>query len=102
MTWPFVSRRAYDLAIEERDRLRNELTIAQDRLLAAWNDGKIIPARPAEKLPPPPPLDPVLVEYISQFESEEGRQTAEEAVRSMEAHGMKPLAILKHFENQHP
>lgn len=102
MNWPLVSRRAYDVVTEERNRLRLELQIAQDRLLAAWTDGKVIPSRPAEKLPPPPPLDPALLDYINQFESEEGRQTAEEAIRSMEAHGMKPMAILKHFENEHP
>lgn len=102
MTWPWISRRAFDLIVEERDRLRSELTVAQDRLLNAWTEGKVIPPRAQEPLPPPEPLHPALVEYVTQFESEEGRMAAEEAVRSMQSHGMLPMAILKHFENSHP
>lgn len=96
---PWVSRFAYDALLEDRDRLRSELVTAQDRLLSAWKEGTVIPTRPAEQTPPPDPLEPVLQEYVDQFESAEGRQAAEESIRSMASHGMTVQQIWSHLEN---
>lgn len=87
---------------EEIRYLRRELTTATDRLIhARLERGAEVPPRPIET-PPPPPLPPELQEIVNQWESPESRMNEEIRIRGLMERGYSTLAILKHYENQHP
>jgi len=82
--------------------LRDELRVAQDRLLHAWHDKAIIPPRPQE-VKPPEPLPPELMDLVKDFESPEGQAAMEAKLRSMHfGQGRSVGAILRQMEDEHP
>ncbi len=83
--------------------LRDELRIAQDRLLHAWRDERaIIPPRPQPDPEPPKPLPPELMDAVNDWESPESRRIAEEKYRSLYFDkGWGVQAILREMENNH-
>lgn len=83
--------------------LREELKIAQDRLLHAWRDEKaIIPPRPTV-IEPPKPLPPELMEMVAEWESPEAQATQEAKLRSLYfERGWGVQAILRAAEDEHP
>ena len=102
MTWPWVSRRAFDVLTSERDHLRSELRIAQDRLLSAWRDDKaIIPPR-EEPVIEEEPLPQILEECVAEWESPEAQQAERARLRVLFFEKrMSEMEILKWRENQH-
>lgn len=81
--------------------LKHELREAQDRLLGAWEVGKVIPQRSDE--PPEmalPPLSPDLLAYLDEWESPESKLVVEASIRTMQAKGMTPTQIHNHFATE--
>lgn len=82
--------------------LREELRIAQDRLLHAWRDDRaVIPPRPIDVVPEEP-LPPELQAAVEEWESAESRATQTARFRAALAQGRGVPAILLDEENRHP
>ena len=85
----------------DRDRLaylERELGMANDRLYAAWQDGAVVPPRPAEPTPPPKPFSAPLEDWLAQWESAETREMYRAHALSYRASGSSDDGILKRFQ----
>tara|TARA_R110002074_G_scaffold3352_2_gene17944 strand:- start:3660 stop:3971 length:312 start_codon:yes stop_codon:yes gene_type:complete len=74
MKWPWVSRMAYDLIVEERDRLRAKNDSWEDHVRRTDRKEKGMTELPAQKKAPPEPIPPDLAYVIDKFSSETTRQ----------------------------
>ena len=82
--------------------LRDELRVAQDRLLHAWHKEAIIPPRPQE-IEPVKPLPPELQAVVNDWDSPESRAAMDTKLRRLFFdQGQGIPAILKQLENEHP
>ena len=64
MTWPWVSRRALDLALEERDRLRAQVDRLTDHLTRIERRQAGLPETPRKERPAPEAMPRELLRYI--------------------------------------
>jgi len=82
--WPLVSRRAYDLAIEERDRLRSQVDRLLDDLVRLKRVEHRLPEAPRpkrEQAPPPPPHVTIPPHVSRLFMGRTASRAAEDAIR---------------------
>ncbi len=73
MRWPWVSRRAFDLAIDERDRLREQNLYLTDSVVRITRREAGLPEIPRELKPPPDPMPRALREHIESWASKATR-----------------------------
>lgn len=94
--WPLLGYLRQELVY-----YRRELATAQDRLLYAWRDDKVVPApRPIDAVPEKP-LPPELMDVVNEWESPDARAAAEKQLRHLYFNrewGVQ--AILKHLQDE--
>lgn len=78
MTWPLVSRRAYDEVRAERDYLRERNEALQDAILRLERRAVGLPETPRQPKPAPEPMPKVLWDYIAGFENPVSRRQMRE------------------------
>jgi len=95
-----LTQRVLDEAKAREETLRRQLSDANNRLFAAWSDGKVIPPSDLPFVDPvsETPLAPELLEFLAQYEDLTVRAKYERMMRAGLAKQMTPLAILKTFE----
>lgn len=74
MRWPWVSRIAYDLLLDERDRLRAKNDNWEDHVRRVKRKEKGMTELPAEKKVPLEPIPGEIERIIQKFGSEATRQ----------------------------
>ena len=84
--------------------LERELGQANDRLLAAWKDGKVIPPREGALGQPVElePLPPELQSFVAAWESIPSQMAEEAKIRRWLADGWKPDRIAKYLADPPP
>ena len=81
--------------------LKHELQEAQNRLLGAWEAGKVIPPRSDEPLEMAlPPLPEDLRAYLDEWESSDSKLAVETTIRRMQAKGDSAAQIHNHFATE--
>jgi hypothetical protein len=81
MMWPWVSRLAYNLLVEERDRLRAKNDSWEDHVRRIDRKDKGMTELPVEKKAPTEPIPPDLAYVIDKFSSETTRQSLRNQAR---------------------
>jgi hypothetical protein len=79
-------------------RLLDRADEAHDRLVAAWKEGYSVPPPAAEAPAPPPALDPMVDEWIDQYDEAEARDRWRRIAREYHALGRSPSAIVMALE----
>lgn len=91
MTWPWVSRRAYELVVEERALLREQLSEARAQIARYINRDMGISDTPRPQYPPqaqrPAAIPPDLERLIGGFQSEALRVAIRDQCRMRYADG---------------
>ena len=96
-----VLGRELDEARRSQRVAETRLEVMTNRLVAAWEEGKIIP--PPEAVTPEPepePLDPLVEEWCQQWEAEPVRQKWRNIAAQYRATGMVPSAVVKALEER--
>ena len=85
-------------------KLERDLHDAQDRLLAAWKDGMVVPPRASgfEAAAVLPPLPAELKAFVEAWESPASRMAEEARIRKWLDDGWKPERIAKHLSDPPP
>ena len=73
MKWPFISRTAYDLLINERDRMREQVDDLQDHVQRITRRQEGMTESPREAKRPIEAIPPELEAIIMRFGSEQTR-----------------------------
>jgi hypothetical protein len=81
MRLPWVSRTAYELLLDERDRLRDKNDSWEDHIRRVTRSGQGMTELPAERKQPPEPIPPALNHIIDKFDSEHTRQGLRNSAR---------------------
>lgn len=86
----------------EVERAQKAEAVATDRLVHAWREGAVVPARPSPPLPPQDPLPGPLAEEVAAWEDPEHRHVLAERMRFELAKGKSIPTILLELDNEHP
>lgn len=70
MNWPWVSRRAYDVVIDERDRLREQNDALLDHIRRVDRIEHGVPELPRQPRPAFEPMPQELLHYINSYGDE--------------------------------
>lgn len=94
----------YLLTVRWINTLLRDLHDAQDRLLAAWKDGMVVPPRASgfEAAAVLPPLPAELKAFVEAWESPASRMAEEARIRKWLDDGWKPERIAKHLSDPPP
>ena len=97
MNWPLVSRRAFDMILDERDRLRaqnDELVDSLQRVTRFRTGMPELPRTPRPEAQRPVTIPPDIMAIIDGFGSEANKRNLEIQVRGMHSDGT-PFAEIK-------
>lgn len=102
--WAAGAALVYLLTFRWINTLLRDLHDAQDRLLAAWKDGMVVPPRASgfEAAAVLPPLPAELKAFVEAWESPASRMAEEARIRKWLDDGWKPERIAKHLSDPPP
>ena len=96
MQWPWVSRTAYDLLIDERDRLRENNDQFQDLFTRVARKQEGLPEVPRKpKVVDTEPMPVEVREYLEAFGSTEMRNNLEEDISASRSQGTPWSEIMR-------
>lgn len=100
MKWPWISRRAFDLVCEERDRLRVQVDSLLDHTKRMDRNEHGLHEIPREQKPPLDPAPPELSEYIKGFAFKGFRQRMWKNAISRRARGESWAEIMASIKRE--
>ena len=95
MRWPWVSRTAYDLLLDERDRLRAKNDNWEDHMRRVERKDRGMTELPTERRKPVEPMPPELERVIEKFSSETIRQSLRNQARIARVREGKPWSRIQ-------